>query len=248
MYSFHVPITTVHDKPAEHAECVTEGLIGERYSILEEAGNDWFKITLHRDNYTGYIKRSIACAQVQTNYRVCSRSTLLFDAPSIKSRVVWRLPFNAELEIVDSADPDFKVTVDGLHVWQTHVCPIATTDKRSPIELVESCFLGAPYLWGGRTPSGVDCSGLVQSVFQAAGHPLPRDSHQQENAIETRVSFEQRQRGDLVFWPGHVGLLANPTDLLHATAHSLDVCIEPLDQVVQRAGEISSVRRVLIAA
>ncbi len=248
MYSFHVPITTVHDKPAEHTECVTEGLMGEDYSILEETDNDWLKISLHRDHYTGYIKRSFEPAQQQTNYRVCCRSTLLFEAPSIKSRVIWRLPFNAQLEIIDSAESDFKLTVDGLHVWHTHVCPVATIDERSPVELIESCFLGAPYLWGGRTPSGVDCSGLVQSVFQASGQPLPRDSYQQENAIKTLIGHEQRRRGDLVFWPGHVGLLTNPTELLHATAHSLDCCIEPLDQVIQRAGEISSIRRALVTA
>ena len=243
MYSFHVPITTVHDTPEESSECVTEGLMGEDYSILEDIDDSWLKITLQRDNYTGYIKRPSAISQLYTNYRVCSRTTLLFAAPSIKSRIVWRIPFNAQLEIVESKETDFKATADGVFVWHTHVCPVSTVDKRSPIKLAESCFLNAPYLWGGRTPSGVDCSGMVQSVFQACGYPLPRDSHQQEISIETLASHEQRQRGDLVFWPGHVGLLISPTELLHATAHTLDCRVEPLAQVIQRAGDISSIRR-----
>ena len=146
MYSFHVPITTVHDTPDESSECVTEGLMGEDYSILEDIDDSWLKITLRSDSYTGYIKRPCASSKLNTNYRVCSRTTLLFTTPSIKSRVVWRIPFNAQLEIVDSKETDFKTTADGLYVWHTHVCPVSTIDKRSPIELIESCFLDAPYL------------------------------------------------------------------------------------------------------
>ena len=140
VYSFHVPITTVHDTPDASSECVTEGLMGEDYSVLEDVDDGWLKISLQRDNYTGYIKRPCASSKLSTNYRVCSRTTLLFAAPSIKSRVAWRIPFNAQLEIVDSKETDFKTTADGLYVWHTHVCPVSTVDKRSPIELVESCF------------------------------------------------------------------------------------------------------------
>ena len=99
-------------------------------------------------------------------------------------------------------------------------------------------------LWGGRTPDGCDCSGLVQSASRLAGMNIPRDSQPQENATRQEIEFDSRQRGDLVFWPGHVGILSTPDTLFHANAYSMDCRREPLDQVVERAGQPSSVRRL----
>jgi len=188
---------------------------------------------------------------VDTTHRVCARSTLLFEAPSIKSCVIWRLPFNAEIAIdgdptVNDQGHAFAMTTNGYYLWQSHIKPLTVEDSHEPVALAQAIFTGAPYLWGGRTHNGVDCSGLVQSVFHACGVPLPRDSYQQEGALDKSIEFSQRQRGDLVFWPGHVGILNNPDELFHATAHSLDTGMESLESVNKRAGSISSIKRPVL--
>jgi len=104
--------------------------------------------------------------------------------------------------------------------------------------------LNAPYLWGGRSTDGCDCSGLVQLLAAAKGFKVPRDSGDQERALLNDVDFDKRASENLVYWPGHVGILQTPDLLLHATAHSLRCCVEPLQDVIRRAGEPSSVKRL----
>lgn len=204
---------------------------------------------------------------------VVARSTLLFSEPDIKSRVVHRLPllsriFTASSNYVPvmgsviesdaqsaacSTQERFVPTSDGCYALIQHLRKIkehrqATAkqgaNRDALIDWAESLFMGAPYLWGGRTPAGSDCSGLVQSVATLAGYSLPRDSKPQEQAISLEVEASERQRGDLVFWPGHVGILAQPDMLLHATSYSMDCRLELLEDVNLRAGKPSSIRRL----
>jgi len=241
--SFHTSVTFLRDKPDEQAECVTEGLYGEDYIALNEVDHQWQLIRLIKDGYEGFIEKPENTDHVDTNYRINRRSSLLFARPSIKSKVTQRLPFNAELGLVDHANTEFLETTDGLYIWKDHVSPLKVSEAEDPVTLALENFLGAPYSWGGRTPAGADCSGMVQAVLQACGHELPRDSHDQERALSYHVPLNSRQRGDIVFWPGHVGLLLNPDELIHSTAFSLDCCTERLDAVIERAGPISSIKR-----
>jgi len=114
----------------------------------------------------------------------------------------------------------------------------------TPLHLARSHFLGAPYLWGGCTPEGLDCSGLVQALAQARGLSIPRDSGDQEKALTNNIAIGEQKSQDIVYWPGHTGILVDPETLLHATAHSLSCVVEPLVDVIQRAGPISSIKRL----
>jgi cell wall-associated NlpC family hydrolase len=109
-------------------------------------------------------------------------------------------------------------------------------------------FLGTPYLWGGKTARGLDCSGLVQVALQAAGVACPRDSHVQEGALGKASSLAKLQRGDLVFWKGHVAIARDAGTLIHANAHHMAVAIEPVATAIARieaAGSaVTSVRRM----
>lgn len=221
-------------------------LFGELVEVLEQDAH-WYKIRGARDRYQGYIEAdSCDLTNTSTSHWVVTRATLVFENPDIKSTVVQRLLFGSELSLSDtSIGESFQKVCGGGFVWAAHCRPINTALKSSMIEIALSNYLHAPYLWGGRSTDGCDCSGLVQMLAMAVGFGLPRDSADQEASLKSDVKYEDRAAEDLVYWPGHVGILQSQDQLLHATAHSLSCCIEPLADVVERAGQASSIKRLL---
>jgi cell wall-associated NlpC family hydrolase len=173
---------------------------------------------------------------------VTARVAPVFAAADIKAPVVLELPFGAR--VAGAAGERFFACAAGF-IHNRHLAAAPAT----PIE-VARLFTGAPYLWGGRTPLGVDCSGLVQAALAACGIAAPRDSDQQLGGLGVAADFEARDAGDLVFFPGHVGILATRDRLLHANAHWMATVEEPLADVIARlhaagvAEPVTGVRRV----
>ncbi len=229
--------------PSATSETVSQGLYGERLTITESVGG-WHRVVNHRDGYEGFVTAdAIATANEASTHQVVVRNTLLFESPDIKSSVETGLPFSSELVLSGERHGSFSATTAGAFVWSGHCAPVGRPAEDDLVLAAQKLFTGTPYLWGGRSPHGCDCSALVQLAAHACGLSLPRDSEDQEVALQQRVSPAGRRRGDLVFWPGHVALLMEPETLWHATAHSLNVCREPVADVIDRAGEPSSVRR-----
>ncbi len=179
-----------------------------------------------------------------STHRVIQRSTLIFQHADIKSPLMHRIPFGAELTLTDTVSDSFSQTACGHYVWTAHCLPLSEHYPSGPLEQARSLFLGTVYRWGGCTPEGIDCSGLVQVLARSQGFSLPRDSGDQEVYLQNNVSAGDYRAEDLVFWPGHTGILTSPEEILHATAHTLSCVIEPLSNVISRAGPISSVKRL----
>jgi cell wall-associated NlpC family hydrolase len=160
------------------------------------------------------------------------------------------LSLGAQIRIVGS-EGDFAVSEEGLYVWSR--CLAEFSAREPDAVAVAELFLETPYLWGGRTLEGIDCSGLVQTALTAAGVASPRDSDMQETALGEPLSVDDPEaalkRGDLVFWKGHVGIMRDPSTLLHANGWHMKTASEPLAKARERiagsgGGKVTSVRRL----
>jgi cell wall-associated NlpC family hydrolase len=171
--------------------------------------------------------------------------TLAFPGPDIKLPPVAALSMGALLTIARQ-DERFAITAAGWHLPVVHLTSIKA--RQPDFVCVAETLLGAPYLWGGKTSLGLDCSGLVQVALRAAGHACPRDSDMQELALGKLSSLAELRRGDLVFWKGHVAIARDGDTLIHANAHHMMVVSEPTAGAIARiaaaGSDITSVKRL----
>ncbi|WP_273463337.1 NlpC/P60 family protein [Sandarakinorhabdus limnophila] len=230
------PRVTVRSGPDAAAEAVSELLFGETFEIVEVKAGFALGRSLH-DRYIGWAPfEALALPVTDPTHRISARRAPVFAAASIKAAVLHELPFAARVAGV--MEGDFLALAGSGFVHRRHI-------EGAPVGrfAVAALFADAPYLWGGRSPDGVDCSGLVQQALAAEGIALRRDTDLQV-AMGEPVKFAAREAGDLVFWPGHVGLLMEGDRLCHANAHWMRVVTEPLADVIGRLpGAEPAVRR-----
>ncbi len=237
-------------EPRPDAPLATEALKGERVTIYETNAQGWAWGQLAADRYVGWLPASaLAPPGAPSTHKVAALRTLVFPGPSIKLPPIAALPLGATLAIA-RVHERMAVTAAGGYVPATHLAPIDAYE--ADFVAVAERFLGVPYLWGGKTALGLDCSGLVQIALTACGISCPRDSDMQEAALGAAVApagaYSDLKRGDLVFWKGHVAIVRDQTRLLHANAFHLAVVIEPIAEAVARirdaGSEVTRVRRI----
>lgn len=238
------PAAALHRGADSASERMDELLLGEGFEALETRGAFvWGQA--RRDGYVGFVRAAdLAPAGAAPTHRVGAIRTYAFAEPSIKSPATGPFSLNALVRI-EAEDGRFSRAGDGACFWTAHLVPIGVFEP-DPAAVAER-FLGAPYLWGGRTSLGLDCSGLIQQAFYACGRACPRDADQQA-ALGGAVDLSGLARGDLVCWPGHIGMMLDATRLLHANAHHMAVAIEPVAEAIARiearAGPPTAFRRV----
>jgi cell wall-associated NlpC family hydrolase len=239
------PSAPLRRRPSVEAPLDTEALFGEQAAVYEER-DGWAWVQLERDGYVGYLPSAALGAPGEATHRVASLRTHAYPGPSIKSPPLRGLSFGAQISVV-RAEGDFLVGNDGAHYWARHLALVASAGP----DFVDVAlrFLHVPYLWGGRTSEGLDCSGLVQTALTACGIAAPRDSDMLERFGEPLPADAPRRRGDLVFWRGHVGLMSAPDRLLHANGFHMAVVEEDFGEACQRieakgGGKVSSASRV----
>lgn len=243
-YSIGVGQASVRVAPQHQAAQVTEMLFGEAVTTGSRI-DGWAYVTSIADGYSGYVPEEDLATLAWPTARVRSLMAPAFSMANLKAPVCKHLPLNARLEVEGLAGDFLRIGV-GAYVHKRHVSSISEVE--SDFVAVAERFLGAAYVWGGKTSQGLDCSGLVQTSLQACGLACPRDSHQQEAALGSPVADAPVRRGDLVFWKGHVGIMRDADVLLHANMFHLEVASEPLAQAVARispiAGPITAVKRL----
>jgi cell wall-associated NlpC family hydrolase len=245
-YDVIEPQAPLRIEPAPDAPLATEALRGERVVIYDTNDEGWAWGQLAADGYVGWLPANALTAPGGApTHKVVALRTFVFSVPSIKAPPIEALPLGARLAIA-RMEGAFAVTPSGAFLPSVHLAPSA--DYEADFVAVAERFVGTPYLWGGKTMLGLDCSGLVQIALAACGIPCPRDSDMQEEALGVPGDAADLQRGDLIFWKGHVAIVRDRASLLHANAFHTAVAIEPTAEAFARirtaGSEVTSVRRV----
>jgi cell wall-associated NlpC family hydrolase len=244
------PQAPLRREPRPDALLDTEALKGERVTIYDTNAEGFSWGQLAADNYVGWLpSNALGPAGAAPTHEVAALRTFAFAGPSIKTPPIEALPFGATLVVARIAER-MAVSASGAYVPAAHLKRLG--EYEADFVAVAERFLGVPYLWGGKTALGLDCSGLVQVSLAACGMACLRDSDMQEAALGTTVSnsadHADLKRGDLVFWKGHVAIVCDEKNLLHANAFHMAVAIEPIAGAIARiraaGGDVTRIKRI----
>jgi cell wall-associated NlpC family hydrolase len=242
-------LAPLRERPSSDAMLSTQALKGERVTIYDRNGEGFAWGQLNSDGYVGWLPdRALAKPGAAPTHKITALRTFAFPGPSIKLPPVDTLVMGSMVTVLRE-DGAFAVTRDGCYLPRQHIGVIdANADD---FVAVAERFVGTPYLWGGKTSLGIDCSGLVQVSLTAAGTGCPRDSDMQQDGLGRTLEpadSKKLQRGDLIFWNGHVAIARDADTIVHANAHHMATVIETTRQAVARikaaGSEISAIKRL----
>jgi cell wall-associated NlpC family hydrolase len=242
-------IAPLREGPSPEAMLATQALKGERVTIYDYNGEGFAWGQLNGDGYVGWLPdRALAKPGGKPTHKVTAIRTFAFPGPSIKLPPSETLVMGALVSVIREDGP-FAVTREGWYLPRQHVGDI--DHYVEDFVAVAERFVGTPYLWGGKSSLGIDCSGLVQIALNAAGTGCPRDSDMQQDGLGRILGLAESrkpQRGDLMFWKGHVAIVRDPDHIVHANAHHMATVIENTRDAIARikaaGSEITAIKRL----
>ncbi|MBW8285134.1 MAG: C40 family peptidase [Rhizobium sp.] len=233
-----VPVAGLRPRPGVANGIDTELLFGEDVTVFDRA-DGWAWVQAKTDGYVGYLPESALTGIVEKpTHHVIVPRTFVYPGPDLRFPVSIALSMGSRIAVVGEAETRgtrYLLLSDGRAVVASHCLPLgayATDDYVA----IAARFLETPYLWGGRSGFGIDCSGLVQLALQMTGRAAPRDSDMQASGLGAVIAREDLRRGDLVFWKGHAGIMTDDKTLLHANGHTMTVALEDFEAAVKRIG------------
>jgi cell wall-associated NlpC family hydrolase len=242
-------LAPVREAPASDSLLSTQALKGERVTIYDRTGEGWAWGQLNSDGYVGWLPdRALATPAATPTHKVTAIRTFAFPGPSIKLPPAETLVMGALVSVIRD-EGSFAVTREGWYLPRQHLGGIDRFVE--DFVAVAERFVGTPYLWGGKSSCGIDCSGLVQVALNAAGTGCPRDSDLQQEGLGRLLGPDessQLKRGDLMFWKGHVAIVCDAGTIVHANAHHMATTIENTADAIARikaaGSEITAIKRL----
>lgn len=228
-------IAPLRRAPSSDAEQWTQALRGERVTVYDRNAEGFAWGQLIGDGYVGWLPdAALAKPMAAPTHKVTALRTLAFPGPSIKLPPTDALPLGARVTVARE-DGAFAITREGQYLPRRHVAPLDA--NAADFVAVAERFVGTPYLWGGKSSLGIDCSGLVQVSLNAVGTGCPRDSDMQCDGLGRELDAAEAkylQRGDLIFWKGHVAIVRDAETIVHANAHHMATVIENAKEAIAR--------------
>ena len=233
------PVLDLRSEPGEEEEFVTQALMGETLTVFDNDG-EWSWVQLDADSYVGYARTSgLADVKAEVTHIVTAPRTFIYSAADLRSPPRLACSMGSRLVLGDSQvtrGTAYLLVEDGGAIIARHVVPIS--DRSADYVNVAAAFLRTPYLWGGRSAFGIDCSALVQLSMAMCGLNAPRDCDMQAvelgSLVDSGADFSALKRGDLVFWKRHVAIAENVDTLIHASDHTMQVVREPVRDAIAR--------------
>lgn len=243
-------LAALHREPSPTSGMDTQALFGESIRVFEEK-DGWAWAQLMGDDYVGYIRTSdIGPDKGEPTHRVAAMRSFIYPTASIKLPTDRYLSIGSQMRVI-AIEGDFAAIAGGGFIYRTHLTELAT--REPDFVAVTERFVGTPYLWGGKSSLGIDCSGLVQLSLAQTGIMAPRDSNMQEAELGQEITITPDlsglRRGDFIFWKGHITTMVDETRIIHANGWSMTVLVEPLAVAEKRTreatgGGITRIRRL----
>ena len=238
-YQVTAGIAAVRREPRDDAMQDTQLLPGEVF-LVEREVDGWGQGRTALDDYPGWVDMAALSAPVLiATHQVKALRTYVFSEPNLKSAPVCLASLNAQIAGGKRSGKFIEAQRMGW-VFEGHLRAVGDPAEPDWVAVAER-FIGAPYQWGGKESLGLDCSGLIQASLQAADIFCPRDSGPQEKwakenwtPVEAGEGFSGLERGDLIFWPGHIGVMTDAETLLHSNGFHMAVAAEPLARAAKR--------------
>jgi cell wall-associated NlpC family hydrolase len=242
-------LAPLREGPSSDAALLTQALKGERAIIYDRDGEGWAWGQLNSDGYVGWLPdRALTRPAGKPTHKITSLRTFAFPGPSIKLPPADTLVLGSMITVIREDGP-FAVTREGWYLPRQHVGSVDS--HAADFVAVAEQFAGTPYLWGGKSALGIDCSGLVQVSLNAAGTGCPRDSDMQQDGLGRTLDPGESKtlmRGDLIFWKGHVAIVRDARTIVHANAHHMATVIEGTHEAIARikaaGSEIMAIKRL----
>ncbi|KQW32066.1 peptidase P60 [Rhizobium sp. Root274] len=232
-----LPVVDLHPTPDMTAGIDTQLLLGEDVSVFERAGGiAWVQAVA--DGYVGYLPEDALGPPEATTHVVCVPRTFLYPGPDLRFPRRDTISMGSRVTVVGEAETRgtrYGLLADGSALILRHLRPLSDPPADDFVS-VAALFLETPYLWGGKSGLGIDCSGLVQLSMAMAGLKAPRDSDMQAAGLGLPITREELRRGDLVFWKGHAAIMEDEVMMIHANGHTMTVARETLADAIERIG------------
>ncbi len=233
-----VPVVQMRARPELECGTDTELLLGETVHVFDTAGG-WAWVKADFDGYVGYVPDHAVSPVVRSlTHIVTAPRTFVYSGPDLKFPTVQALSMGNRLTVVDERETRgtrYFLLEGGQAVIANHCAEVGKPVSDDYVS-VAARFLETPYLWGGRSGFGIDCSGLIQLSMMMTGKSAPRDTDMQAKGLGSEITRDELSRGDLVFWKGHVAIMEDEKTLLHANGHTMNVALEGLDDAITRIG------------